>query len=182
MLPPGALSLAHLNSHCTLCHACVRAFPNQALEPSRGRQAALWRKPVLNAQIGFCQYDCVECSLVCPTSAIVGITVDEKPILRIARSVLRRVECIVIKNGTSCGACAELCTTGAVYMGEGARPNRPEPFLKEELCIGCGACQKACPVAPMPAIFISGLKYQDMIYVPPPEDQGPDAVLEDFPF
>jgi polyferredoxin len=31
VLPPGALSLAHLNAHCSLCHTCVRACPNQAL-------------------------------------------------------------------------------------------------------------------------------------------------------
>ncbi|MDR2455801.1 MAG: 4Fe-4S binding protein, partial [Deltaproteobacteria bacterium] len=34
ILPPGALSLAHLAAHCTSCHTCVRVCPNQALESS----------------------------------------------------------------------------------------------------------------------------------------------------
>jgi polyferredoxin len=182
VLPPGAMSLAHLNAHCTLCHTCVRACPNEALHPCPEPDPALWRKPVLIAAKGFCQYDCIECTLVCPTKALVSITVDEKHVFRLAQVRLKLDKCIVVTNRTSCGACAELCPTGAVYMDEGRVPNRPEPFLKEELCIGCGACQKSCPVAPMPAIWISGLKYQDMLAKRLERPEGPDEVLEDFPF
>ncbi|MDR2405192.1 MAG: 4Fe-4S binding protein [Deltaproteobacteria bacterium] len=182
VLPPGALSLAHLNAHCSLCHTCIRACPNHALHPSPERELSLWQKPVLNAQLGFCQYDCVECTRVCPTEALLKITVDEKHVMRLAQVRFLRAKCIIIENGTSCGACAELCPTGAVYMADGEIPDRPEPFLKEELCIGCGACQKSCPVGPMPAIWITGLKYQDMLAKRLVKDDSPDAVLEDFPF
>jgi ferredoxin len=119
---------------------------------------------------------------VCPTRALLKITVDEKHVMRLAKVNFKRSLCIIVANGTSCGACAELCPTGAVYMDEGEKPNRPEPYLREELCIGCGACQKSCPVAPMPAIWISGLKYQDMLAKRLERDGSPDAVIEDFPF
>jgi ferredoxin len=182
VLPPGALSLAHLNAHCSLCHTCVRACPNQALRPSNKPFAQLWRKPVIDASRGFCQYDCIECTLVCPTGALLKITVEEKHVMRLAQVKLKREKCIIIKNGTACGACAELCPTGAVYMADGEVPERPEPFLREELCIGCGACQKSCPVEPMPAIWISGRKYQDMLAKRQEKAEGPDEVLEEFPF
>jgi ferredoxin len=182
VLPPGALSLAHLNANCTMCHTCVRACPNGALRPSGRRDPSLWRKPVLDASVGFCQYDCVECTLVCPTGALVNLSVDEKHVWRLASVRLNRPKCIIVRNGTSCGACAELCPTGAVYMDEGRVPGRPEPFLKEDLCIGCGACQKSCPVGPMPAIWISGLKYQDMWARRPAKVETEDEVLEEFPF
>jgi ferredoxin len=132
--------------------------------------------------LGFCQYDCVECTRVCPTEALLKITVEEKHVMRLALVHFKRSKCVIITNGTSCGACAELCPTGAEYKADGERPDRPEPFLKEELCIGCGACQKSCPVGPMPAIWISGLKYQDMLAKRLVKDDSPDAVLEDFPF
>jgi ferredoxin len=182
VLPPGALSLAHLNAHCTLCHTCLRACPNQALHPCENMDLALWRKPVLVAARGFCQYECVKCTRVCPTGALVRISVEEKRVWRLAQVRLKKESCVVITRETSCGACAEICPTGAVYMADGLIPGRPEPYVKPEYCVGCGACQKVCPVEPMPAIWISGLKYQDMLAQRAPKAEGPDAVLEDFPF
>jgi ferredoxin len=89
---------------------------------------------------------------------------------------------VVVTNRTSCGACAEICPTGAVRMVGGRVPGRPEPALEDALCIGCGACQKSCPVLPGPAIFVVGLKYQDMLAKRPERSEGPDETLEGFPF
>ncbi len=41
-----------------------------------------------------------------------------------------------------CGACAEVCSDGAIIIGAGKKP-----FLIENLCGGCTACQLACPVS-----------------------------------
>ncbi|MDR1308372.1 MAG: 4Fe-4S binding protein [Deltaproteobacteria bacterium] len=108
ILPPGALSLAHFNAHCSLCHTCVRACPNLALRPSPSGFPILRDKPVLDAYEGFCQYDCVVCSKVCPTGAIRPLSVEAKRLTRLGLADLDRDECVVVKNGSSCGACAEL--------------------------------------------------------------------------
>ena len=40
---------------------------------------------------------------------------------------------------TGCGACVEVCPTGAMALVDG------KARVDEELCIGCGACADACP-------------------------------------
>ncbi|MDR1313912.1 MAG: 4Fe-4S binding protein, partial [Deltaproteobacteria bacterium] len=160
VLPPGALSLARLNAHCTLCHTCVRVCPNHAIVPSPGGGPLLLAKPLVDAYAGFCQYDCVECAKACPAGALVDVTVEQKHVMRLGVVRLDLPECIVVKNGTSCGACAELCPTGAVDMMPGPS-GRVEPTLDTALCIGCGACQNVCPVRPVAPIQVSGLPYQD---------------------
>jgi ferredoxin len=182
ILPPGALSLAHLNAHCTLCHTCIKICPNQALKPSHYGAPTLLDKPILDPYQGFCQYDCVDCTNACPTGALVNLDVEQKHVYRIGRVHFHRDECIVITQGTSCGACAELCPTGAVTMGPGPL-GRDEPILRRPLCIGCGACQTACPVRPVSPIWVVGLKYHDMLASPPPIVHSEDIVMEDeFPF
>ncbi|MDR2442311.1 MAG: 4Fe-4S binding protein [Deltaproteobacteria bacterium] len=180
ILPPGALSLAHLNAHCTLCHTCVRACPNQALSPAHSGGPSLWAKPLLKPYQGFCQYDCVLCTQVCPTGALVILKPEVKRTTRLGLANLDRPECVVIKNGTSCGACAELCPSGAVRMVIGSS-SLPEPVLDQKYCIGCGACQNACPVRPVAAIVVSGLMVQQTAQAPVATETQ-DAVLEEFPF
>ncbi|MDR1921397.1 MAG: 4Fe-4S binding protein [Candidatus Adiutrix sp.] len=181
ILPPGALSLAHLNAHCSLCHTCVRACPNQALRPSPGGGLLLYNKPILDPYQGFCQYDCTVCTRICPTGALQRLSLEEKRLSRLGLVSLDRLECVVVKNGTSCGACAELCPTGAVGMAPGPS-GRDEPSLEQSYCIGCGACQKACPVRPRAAIWVDGLPLQQTARAPRAEAVEDAALSEEFPF
>jgi polyferredoxin len=181
ILPPGALSLAHLNAHCSLCHTCVKACPNAAISPSHSGSPILASKPVIEPYLGFCQYDCLVCGQVCPTGALVPLSVDTKRLTRLGLAKLNRLECVVVKNGTSCGACAELCPTGSVRMAPGAF-GRDEPTMTEDYCIGCGACQKACPVRPVSAIVVSGLAVQQTAKPPRVEVTEDLTLTDDFPF
>ena len=106
ILPPGALSLAHFNAHCTHCHTCVSACPNRALQPSHSTTPILVAKPLLSPYDGFCQYDCLVCGQVCPTGALLPLSLESKRVTRLGLAALNRPECVVIKNGTICGACA----------------------------------------------------------------------------
>ena len=46
-----------------------------------------------------------------------------------------------------------MCPTGAVYM---IHTNiLPAPKVNNDICIGCGACQKACPTKPVKAITVT---------------------------
>ncbi|MDR1657225.1 MAG: 4Fe-4S binding protein [Deltaproteobacteria bacterium] len=182
ILPPGALSVAHLNAHCTLCHSCVQACPNGALEPADDADdIRLLGKPIISPYLGFCQYECVLCTQICPTGALVPLTPEVKRTSRLGTASLNLSECVVIKNHTSCGACAELCPSGAVNMVLESS-ELPEPFLEKEFCIGCGACQKACPVRPVAAIVVEGL-YIQQTAKPAVQKKTTDSILADeFPF
>ncbi|MDR2461425.1 MAG: 4Fe-4S dicluster domain-containing protein [Deltaproteobacteria bacterium] len=182
ILPPGALSIAHLNAHCSSCHSCVRICPNHALKVSYLSSPLFLGKPVVDPYLGFCQYDCVECTRICPTGALINLDVEQKHIFRLGVVHFKREECIVITQGTSCGACAEICPTGAVTMGPGPL-GRDEPIISWHHCIGCGACQAVCPVRPVSPIWVRGLAYQDMAAAKPIVAETPDQVLtEEFPF
>ena len=66
-----------------------------------------------------------------------------------------KANCVVETHGTDCGACSEHCPTKAVNM----IPYKGKlviPEVDEEICVGCGACEYACPVTPFKAIFVDG--------------------------
>jgi ferredoxin len=109
------------------------------------------------------------------------MTVEAKHTHRIGLASLERLECVVVKNGTSCGACAELCPSGAVRMADGPS-GLLEPVLDQSYCIGCGACQKACPVRPAAAITVSGLVVQQTAKTPVVLEIPDEVLAEEFPF
>ena len=54
-------------------------------------------------------------------------------------------ECVVYKNETSCGACAEHCPTLALKMVP-YKDGLTIPQTNTDLCVGCGGCEFICPV------------------------------------
>ena len=57
--------------------------------------------------------------------------------------------------GTACGSCSEHCPTQAVKMIPYV-DGLTIPEIDNTICIGCGACEHACPVTdPYPAIYIA---------------------------
>ena len=175
--PPGALDEEYFLSRCIRCGECMKVCPNNALHPAFNEAGleGLWT-PVMVARIGYCETSCVLCSGVCPTGAIWEITSkekgwaagaiqDAKPI-RLGTAFYDRGRCLPWAMATECIVCEEWCPTSpkAVYLrsaevvdAEGKVKQVKQPYLDPARCVGCGACEYACPVQDRPAVYVTSI-------------------------
>lgn len=166
--PPGAGSGERFNNACTACYLCVTACPTRVIQPALlayGARGLL--QPHLDFGVGFCTHTCVRCGEVCPTDAIRTLGSEAKQRVRIGQAHFIEDNCVVSTDRTACGACAEHCPTGAVHLvAYGDDPKLSLPALDLEVCVGCGACEFACPVWPHKAIFVDGEAVQGLAQAP----------------
>lgn len=152
--PPGSVSVERFSNLCTACHLCVSSCPTQVLYPSLldyGITGIF--QPKMNYSESYCNYDCVICSQVCPTGAILPLDSVSKKEVQIGKANLIKDDCIVVTKKTDCGACSEHCPTKAVHMIPYDHLRLPE--INNEICVGCGACEHACPTKPRKAIYVN---------------------------
>ena len=178
--PPGSVNLKHFKDKCTACHLCITHCPQQILKPAGfefGLNYAF--KPHLSFyEKGFCNYECTICSEICPNGAIRPLTTEEKKVTQIGIAQFTEKLCIVISDGTSCGACSEHCPVQAVKM-EPYINGLTLPHVYEELCIGCGGCESICPVRPIKAINILANEVHQKAELPP-EDEVESVNVEEL--
>lgn len=180
--PPGSLGIDHFTDACTACHLCVSACPTQVLQPSIFEYGIMGlMQPYMDYVTNYCNFDCVICSEVCPTGAILSLTAEAKKTLQIGKVNLIIENCVVKTDNTSCGSCSEHCPTQAVhmvpYIGELTIPE-----IKPEICVGCGACEHACPTRPFRAIYVDGNYIHEIALLPEEEEPEEKGTEEEFPF
>lgn len=152
--PPGALSLRHLQQHCTACQLCISSCPNGVLRPSTDLSTLM--QPTVSYERGYCRPECTSCGDVCPTGAITPVTVEEKTAIQVGHAVWVPANCLPLTDGVACGNCARHCPAGAITMVEAKDKNVKIPAVDTERCIGCGACENLCPSRPFSAIYVEG--------------------------
>ncbi|MBE6380895.1 MAG: 4Fe-4S dicluster domain-containing protein [Lentisphaerae bacterium] len=158
--PPGAGSVEKFLATCTGCGLCVSNCPGGCLQPASGEYG--WKGFMLPTMkfsgktAGKCEYECAKCSNLCPTGALQKLTRPEKKRCRIGMAYFYPDNCLAYVQGKSCGACQEHCPTAALTMIPGPK-GATIPSVNQDLCIGCGNCEYACPVTPK-AIRVKGLK------------------------
>ena len=159
--PPGAGSVDRFLATCTACHLCVSACPTHVLQPAFLEYGFLGLlRPRLDYADAFCNFECRRCAEVCPDGALSLLPLTQKQVTRIGVAELDVEKCIVKTKGTDCAACSEHCPTKAVDTipyGDNLRL----PQVNQELCIGCGACEFACPSKPDKAITVAGQRRHD---------------------
>ncbi len=181
--PPGSVSRNHYSGTCTACQLCVSVCPTRVLTPSLfhyGLTGVL--QPMMNYASGYCNYECTACGEVCPTGAIKSMQTDAKKLIQIGKSTFVREDCIVVSKKKDCAACSEHCPTKAVHTVP-YESGLFIPELNNDLCIGCGACEYACPTQPAKAIFVTPNPVHLTAKKPEAGSQPqPFNQMNDFPF
>ena len=171
--PPGSAAEEDFIARCIRCGQCMRVCPNNALHPTlmEAGLEGIW-SPILIARIGYCEPTCTLCGQVCPTGAIVELTLKQKvggdDILpnRIGTAFIDKGRCLPWAMAKPCIVCEEWCPTSpkAVYLREETVYDRrgngikvKQPHIDPDLCTGCGACEFACPVVDRAAIYITSI-------------------------
>ena len=179
--PPGSVEEREFLERCIRCAECMKVCPNNALHPAffEAGLEGLWT-PILVPRIGYCEFSCVLCGQVCPTGAIQKIDekqkmgVGQKPI-SIGTAMYDQGRCLPWAMATPCIVCEEFCPTSpkAIWAENVEIPKRESkyeaggehakmttikvqrPHVDPSLCIGCGACEKVCPIVDKPAVYVS---------------------------
>ncbi len=179
--PPGAVEEREFLERCIRCAECMKVCPNNALHPAffEAGLEGLWT-PILVPRIGYCEFSCVLCGQVCPTGAIQKIDekqkmgIGQKPI-SIGTAMYDQGRCLPWAMATPCIVCEEFCPTSpkAIWAEEVEVPKRDDKYTHEgqhaamltvkvqrphvdpSLCIGCGACEKVCPIVDKPAVYVT---------------------------
>ncbi len=166
--PPGAIPEEDFRDKCIRCMECVRvcASNGQCLQPAGIQNAIddLWL-PVANMRQGYCEFNCNLCSQVCPTDALVPLTLAEKQKTPIGLAHFNKNICIPYDRNENCLVCEEHCPTPekAIKFDEkdytdpetGITRKVKYPYVVKELCIGCGICQYKCPLEGEAGIFVT---------------------------
>ncbi len=166
--PPGSLPEADFRDRCIRCLECVRicASNGACLQPS-GIQTTLddlWL-PIANMRQGYCEYNCNLCGQVCPTNAILPLSLEQKKQTPIGLAHFDKNLCIPYARNEDCLVCEEHCPTPDKAIKFDVRDyTDPQtgltrkvkyPYVVKELCIGCGICEYKCPLEGQAGIFVT---------------------------
>ena len=159
IVPPGAGSMKRFRELCTGCGLCVTACPTKVLTPAvKNRQGRIEAfQPSLDYAHAYCSYNCTVCTQVCPTGAIKELSVEAKRTTALGAAKFIKENCVVVTNGEPCVVCDEHCPSKAIRLVK-YKNDLSIPDVRENLCIGCGACEKTCPASPHKAIYVEGFE------------------------
>jgi formate hydrogenlyase subunit 6/NADH:ubiquinone oxidoreductase subunit I len=175
--PPGTVAESEFLERCIKCDQCINVCPTNVLQPStlaQGGLEGLWT-PVMDFAVGFCQLNCTLCSEVCPTGAIQKISIERKlglaewkehgPI-KLGTAFFDRGRCLPWAMETPCVVCEEVCPVSPKAIGtydeeftrwDGVTVTLNKPYMRPELCIGCGICERECPVIDSAAVYVTAV-------------------------
>jgi polyferredoxin len=175
--PPGSVEESEFLERCIKCDQCIKVCPTNVLQPAKLAHSGiegLWT-PVMDMGIGFCQLNCVLCSDVCPTGAIQKISIPKKlglgefkaagPVT-VGTAFFNQGRCLPWAMETPCVVCEEVCPVSPKAIGtydveikrwDGRMVTLNRPYMRPELCIGCGICEHECPVVDDRAVYVTAV-------------------------
>jgi len=175
--PPGSVMEPEFLERCIKCDMCINVCPTNVLQPAGLAESGLeglWT-PIMDFSVGFCQLNCTLCSEVCPTGAIQKTSLERKlglkeyaeagPI-RLGTAFFDQGRCLPWAMETPCVVCEEVCPVSPKAIGtydeeitrwDGTKVLLNKPYMRPELCIGCGICERECPVVDSAAVYVTAV-------------------------
>ena len=175
--PPGSVMEPEFLERCIKCDMCINVCPTNVLQPAGLAESGLeglWT-PIMDFSVGFCQLNCTLCSEVCPTGAIQKTSLERKlglkeyaeagPI-RLGTAFFDQGRCLPWAMETPCVVCEEVCPVSPKAIGtydeeitrwDGTKVTLNKPYMRPELCIGCGICERECPVVDSAAVYVTAV-------------------------
>lgn len=143
--PPGGQDEDRLLSACIRCEKCYEICPRNVIAPAHIEDGVLgMRTPTFDFSRDFCDW-CEEenggeplCVKVCPTEAL-SLPADataEDTIL--GKAVINEDWCLAYRL-IGCRFCYDACPYEAMELDDSGRP-----YVIEDKCNGCGACESVC--------------------------------------
>lgn len=143
--PPGGQDDSLLAAACVRCQKCYEICPHHVIVPSRIENGIMqMRTPTMDFSDNWCDF-CTEhnggvplCVQTCPTGALAlpaGATAENTII---GKAVIKEEWCLAYKL-IGCKSCYDACPYGAMDLDSNGRP-----YVIEEKCNGCGACESVC--------------------------------------
>lgn len=163
--PPGARAEQEFLQRCVRCAECIQVCIGNALQPAllqSGIEGIF--SPRLVARVGYCEFNCTLCGQVCPTAAIRTLTLAEKHATKIGHAWFDKNLCLPYAKGIPCIVCEEHCPTpdkaikfriAEVVNDRGTPVTVKQPYIVDDLCIGCGICETRCPLPGRSAVYIT---------------------------
>ncbi|HBM96862.1 TPA: hypothetical protein DD394_05035 [bacterium UBP9_UBA11836] len=164
ILPAGAQSYENFHRRCVGCMLCVSNCPGKVLNVKAAHKIIDKRygelnfsQPAMSFALGYCLPRCTKCSQICPSGAIRPISAADKSSICIGLATWQAMNC-QNSQGRFCQACVNACPHGALSVAEVDNHSSRQIMVNSRLCVGCGACEHACPARPYPAIVVNGLE------------------------
>lgn len=163
--PPGARIEKEFLTRCVRCGECIQICITNGLQPAffqAGIEGVF--SPYLLARSGYCEFNCTLCGQVCPTGAIVPLTLADKHATKIGHAFFDKNICLPYAAGVPCIVCEEHCPTSdkaikynlvEVTTQKGEQITLKQPYVVDELCIGCGICETKCPLPGRSAVYVT---------------------------
>ncbi len=162
--PPGVEDEDAFLSRCLRCSQCMKVCPTSGLQPVllESGLEGVWT-PRLVPRLGYCDYGCNACGQVCPSSAIPPLELSAKRQAVIGLASVDRDRCLPWAYGVPCIVCEEMCPIPEKAVGlelatvtnaQGEAIVVQRPYVRQDLCNGCGICEHQCPMGGDAAIRV----------------------------
>jgi ferredoxin len=119
--------------------------------------------------------------------------------IRVGTAFFDRGRCLPWAMETPCVVCEEVCPVSPKAIGtyeeeiirwDGTKITLNKPYMRPELCIGCGICERECPVVDDAAVYVTAigetrsedrtllLKSHNQSNPPPRAEPAPEVPLQ----